>query len=237
MKYIMDLHCHSIASGHAYSTIQENAKIAAEKNLKFMGISDHAPGMPGGTHLYYFFNLKVLPKEIDGVRILKGVEANIVDYNGTLDIGKEVFENLDYAIASLHPPCINFGTVEENTRAIINAMKNPYVKIIGHPDDSRFPLNYEEIVKAAKEYGVLLEVNNSSLNAGSFRAGAWENVKIMLNLCKEYRVKVILGSDAHISYDVGNFTNCAKLLEEVDFPEELVVNYNEEDIMALLQKR
>jgi putative hydrolase len=233
MNNIIDLHCHTVASGHAYSSIQENAKIAKEKKLKFMGVSDHAPNMPGGAHLFYFYNLKVLPREIDGVRILKGMEANITDYEGSLDADEEVLSALDYIIASLHPPCIKFGTIEENTSAVINAMKNPYVKIIGHPDDSRFKLNYEEVVRAAKENNVLLEVNNSSLSSNSFRAGAWENVKIMLNLCKEHKVKVILGSDAHVSYSVGDFSNCIKVLEEVDFPEQLVFNSSIEDINLL----
>ena len=235
MKNIIDLHCHTIASGHAYSTMQENLKAAKEKNLKFMGISDHAPGMPGGAHLFYFHNLKVIPREIEGVRILKGMEVNIIDFQGKVDVDEETLSILDYVIASLHPPCIASGSVEENTNAIINAMKNPYVKVIGHPDDSRFELNYEAVVNAAKEYNVLLEVNNSSLSPNSYRAGASENVKTMLNLCKEKKVKIILGSDAHVSYSVGDFSNCIKVLEEVDFPEELVFNASLESIELLFK--
>ena len=233
MENIIDLHCHTIASGHAYSTMQENLKAAKEKKLKFMGISDHAPGMPGGPHLFYFHNLKVIPREIEGVRILKGMEVNIIDFQGKVDVDEDTLSTLDYVIASLHPPCIAFGSIEENTNATINAMKNPYVKVIGHPDDSRFELNYEAVVNAAKEYNVLLEVNNSSLSPNSYRAGAWENVKTMLNLCKEKKVKIILGSDAHVSYSVGDFSNCIKVLEEVDFPKELVFNASLESIEKL----
>ena len=82
-----------------------------------------------------------------------------------------------------------------------------------------------------KEKNVLLEVNNSSLNSDGYRAGALDNYKIMLNLCKKYKVKVILGSDAHISYAVGKFPNCEKLLKEINFPDELVINYNEAHII------
>lgn len=227
MKYSIDLHCHTTASGHAYSTMQELAREASDKKLKAIGISDHGPAMPGGAHLFHFFNLRVVPKEVYGVRVLKGVEANILDVKGSLDVPNECLEQLDYAIASLHPPCIKFGTIEENTNAVINAMKNPFVKIIGHPDDSRFPLDYEKVVKAAKENQVLLEVNNSSLNVNGYRAGAWENTRTMLTLCKEQNVKVILGSDAHISFHVGEFTNCLKVIEEVGFPEDLIENVNQ----------
>ena len=235
MKYPIDLHCHTVASGHAYSTLQELAREAANKNLKVLGISDHGPAMPGGAHLFHFYNLRVTPEEIYGVRILRGIEANILDENGSLDAPTECLEQLDYVIASLHPPCFNSGTAKENTKAVINAMKNPFVKIIGHPDDSRFPLDYEELVKAAKEHKVLLEINNSSLNVKSFREGALENTRTLLKICKEQNVKVILGSDAHISFHVGEFSNCLKVLEEVNFPEDLIANGSEDTTMLYLE--
>jgi putative hydrolase len=224
MPYIIDLHCHTISSGHAYSTLQENIAAAVDKKIKILGMSDHGPDMPGGPHPYHFYNLKVIPKEINGVRILKGIEANILDFDGNVDMPNEILQLLDYTIASLHEPCIKQGTIDENTRAVTKAMENPYIKIIGHPDDSRYPLDYETIVKSAKKCGVLLELNNSSLNPNSFRVGAWENMLLMLKLCKEFEVKIILGTDTHISYEVGEFSNCIKLLKEADFPENLVVN-------------
>lgn len=233
MKAIIDLHCHTVASGHAYSTVKENVEEAKAKGLKFLGISDHGPNMPGGAHPFHFYNLRVLKKEINGVRILKGVEANIIDFNGSLDVDADLLEQLDYAIASLHPPCIDSGTIEECTNALIKAMENPSVKVIGHPDDSRFPIDYEKLVKAAKLNGVLLEINNSSLKADGYREGASENVRTILNLCKKYEVKIILGSDSHIYYEIGEFGNCIRVLEDVDFPGNLVVNYNEEDIKLL----
>ncbi len=234
MKALIDLHCHSMFSGHAYSTIEEMIAQAKNKDLKVLGISDHAPSMPGASHIYYFFNLSVIPREIDGLILLKGVEANIMDYDGNIDMPTEALEKLDYAIASLHPPCIEPGTIKDNTNAIINAIKNPYVKVIGHPDDSRYPIDHEAVVKAAKEYNVALEINNSSLRPDSFRGGAYENIKIILSLCKEYKVKVILNSDAHFSYAIGEFPYCIDIMEEIDFPKELIINYSAEAINNLL---
>jgi putative hydrolase len=224
MKYKIDLHTHTLISGHAYSTIQENVKAAAEKGLILLGISEHAPKMPGSTNKIYFQNLKVIPREMYGIRLLFGVEVNILDFNGNVDLDDEVLRDLDYAIASLHPPCIGFGTVEENTNAIIGAMKLDKVKIIGHPDDSRYVLDYEAVVKAAKENNVLLEVNNSSLSPNSFRINAKDAYIKMLEYCEKYEVAVIIGSDAHISFDVGNQEYAVKLLEEVNFPEKLIAN-------------
>lgn len=234
MKALIDIHCHTTASGHAYSSMEEMITRAQHKGVKVLGISDHAPSMPGSCHLFHFYNLTVLPREIDGLILLKGVEANIIDYEGNIDMPVEALEKLDYAIASLHPPCIEPGSIDENTNAIINAMKNPYVKVIGHPDDSRYPIHSETVVKAAKEYNVAIEINNSSLNPTSFRIGANENIKTILNFCKEHKTKVIFGSDAHISYDIGEFYNCIKIAEEIDFPIELIINYSEKAINELI---
>lgn len=230
MNAIIDLHCHTIASGHAYSTLKENIDEAKAKGLKYVGVSDHAPNMPGSTHPFYFGNLGVIKEEINGVKVLKGIEANIMDFDGNIDIPEDIIGKLDYVIASFHPPCINPGNINENTKAILNVMENEEVKIIGHLDDSRYLVDYEKVVIKAKESNTLLEINNSSLKPNSFRLGAIDNAKILLNLCKKHEVKVILGSDAHIYYQVGNFENCIKIIEEVDFPGNLVVNFNEDYI-------
>lgn len=234
MITLIDLHCHTVSSGHAYSTVKENIEEAKAKGLKYLGISDHGPMMPGGPHIYHFYNLRVFKNEIDGVRVLKGAEVNILNSNGEIDLPEDVLGGLDYTIASLHPPCFPFASIEENTQALINAMKNPYVKIIGHPDDSRYPLNYEELVINAKKHKVALEVNNSSLKEDSYREGAKDNVKMLLEECKRHNAFIILGSDAHIYYEVGEFNNIISILEEVNFPKELILNYNEEALKEFL---
>jgi putative hydrolase len=224
LKYELDTHCHTIASGHAYSTLEEMVKSASKKGLKLIGITDHAPMMPGSTQIYYFHNIKVIPNEMYGVEVLKGVEANIINHNGEIDMDEQSLMHLDVVIASLHPPCIGFATKEENTQAVIGAIKHPRVNIIGHPDDSRYPLDYEAVVLAAKEHHVLLELNNSSLNPKIFRQNAPKNVKLLLELCVQYNHPIILGSDAHISFDVANFQEAQVILDAMNFPENLVIN-------------
>ena len=232
MKAIIDMHTHTVASGHAYSTLHENVQFAKKHGIKILGISDHGPDMPGGPQLYFFNNLKVVPKEIDGVRVLKGMEANIMDIEGNIDhLEPGALPGLDYLIASLHTVCIQPSTKEDNTLAILNAMEQEKVKIIGHPDDSRYPLDYEAIVKKAKEKNILLEVNNSSLSPNAFRQGARENIKTYLELCKEHGVRIIMGTDSHICFDIGVFKYAEELIEEINFPKELVINYWEDQII------
>lgn len=94
MKPLCDLHTHTVASGHAYSTLLENVHMAAMRGLKVYGHSDHARLMPGTTDEIYFTNFKVIPREIEGVRILHGIEANILDELGTIDVSQNCIINL-----------------------------------------------------------------------------------------------------------------------------------------------
>ena len=103
-------------------------------------------------------------------------------------------------------------------------MDNPYVNIIGHPDDSRYPVDYERLVRAAKEKHVLLELNNTSLNPSGPRQGTYENDVHMLNLCKELGVSISIGSDAHIKESICDFDRAYKVIEDTAFPDELIVN-------------
>lgn len=233
--YIIDLHTHTISSGHAYSTLEENVKGAIRNKIKVLGISDHAPDMPGAPHPFHFLNMKVVPDFVHDVRILKGVEANIVDFNGNIDLSHRIQERMDYIIASLHPPVLVPSEKARNTQAVLSAMENPFIKIIGHPDDGRYPLDYETIVLKAKETRTLLEINNASLNPEGSRENTEENAIEILLLCKKYKVPVILGSDAHISYDVGNFDRCIKLLEMTSFPLELVINHQWDKFISYIQ--
>lgn len=224
MNDILDLHTHTIASGHAYNTLYEMARSASEKGVGLLGVTDHAPRIPGACHPFHFINFKVVPRTLFGVRLLLGCELNIIDYSGNIDLEPRYQKGLDFAIASIHEPCYACGTIAENTAAYLGAMKNPLVQIIGHPDDGRFPTDYETLVCAAKEHHVLLEVNNSSFSPGCNRKNSRENAISMLEYCRKYQVPVVLDSDAHCEVDVGNHRFAHSLLEEIGFPEELVVN-------------
>ncbi|MBT9777033.1 PHP domain-containing protein [Clostridium sp. MCC353] len=226
MKPLFDLHTHTAASGHAFGTLKENIEEAAKKGLLAMGTSDHSKNMPGTCGPLFFGNYKVIRDEIFGVRIYTGMEVNIIDYDGRLDMSSGMLGKMDYVIASLHVPCIKSGTPRENTDALIGAMKNPYVKIIGHPDDDRYPLEYDRLTAAAREMDIVLEINNSSLRPNASRQNASRNLKIMLEYARKLGIRVIMGSDAHIWYDVGCLDYSEKLLQELDYPEELILNYN-----------
>lgn len=234
MKYLIDTHTHTIASGHAYNTIDEMTKRAAQTGLAAIAFTEHTPQMPGSCGLFYFSNLKVLRREKFGVRRFFGCEVNIMDYDGKLDLPKSVLAEMDIVIASFHIPCIKPGTKEQNTQALLKVLENPLTDIVGHPDDARYPVDMETVVIAAKENNKLLELNNTSLKPSGPRQGARENDICMLNLCKKYGVSIALGSDAHVEEDIGNFLYAEELLKEVDFPKELIANLDLDRFTALL---
>ena len=180
-----DLHLHTLASGHAYSTVKEMVLAAKEKGLKMIALTDHGPRMPGGPHLYHFTNLAALPRVMEGIEVLRGVEANILDANGTLDLPDSVLQDLDIVLAGLHRGTgFDGASSEEYTKAAIEALKHPRVHLIVHPGNPEFPIDLERLVLAAAGLGKALEINNSSLSIS--RPGSLPRCRQLARLAKRY---------------------------------------------------
>jgi len=237
MNIKIDTHTHTIASGHAYSTIPQMIEGATKKGLEMLAITEHGPAMPGSCHEFYFANGRVLPRDYNGITLLFGVELNILDRSGRVDLHPNTLLEMDIVIASLHIHVFEDDrTMESYTSAYVNAMRNPVIRIIGHPDDSRCMPDYETIVKVAKETDTLLEINNSSLDPNSFRIKSRENIITLLELCKKYKTKVTTGSDAHVDAHVGSFDHIYEVFQYCNFPEELVVTRDVAKIKPYLNR-
>lgn len=232
--YVLDLHTHTLVSGHAYGTIREMAQAAAEKGLQVLGITEHAPGIPGTVDPFYYTNLKAVPRELFGVTILNGCEINVLD-GGVLSLQDKYMKYMDYAIVGIHTQCYTDAGREKNTDNLIRCMEHPMVRFVSHPDDDHTPLNYERLVRAAKELHVALEVNENSLRKrpGS-RINIRENYKTMLRLCLEYDVPVFVSSDAHDPSKVARFDVARGMLAEAGYDENLVLNTDVEKLWAFL---
>ncbi len=170
------------------------------------------------------------------LELLLGCEANIINYEGKVDLAEWVLKEMDVVIASMHIPCVKPGSMEENTNAYIKAMQNPFINIIGHPDDGRYPADYERIVKAAKETHTLLEINNNSLRPSGPRKDTRANDAVILRLCMDHDVMVVFGSDAHVKEDIGNFGMIEDVVKEVHFPERLIANTDIERLTGYLNR-
>jgi len=235
MDIKVDLHTHTVASGHAYSTLSENALAASRKGIKLLGMTDHAPSMPGAPHLYHFGNMAILPEELYGVRILPGVEANITNYEGKLDIPIEYLSRMKIVLVGLHVICYPGGTSEQNTKAYIKAMENPYTDMMVHPGRPYFEMDLELIAHMSAQLNIPVEINNSSLSKE--KSGAWDNCRRFARYMAQYKGPVILGSDAHFWDRVGDFSHALELVHEVGVSEHQILNTSPERVLEYLATR
>lgn len=226
----VDIHTHTVASGHGTNDkIADMVKAAIGKNMQILGISDHGPATLGAGTVSYFRSLRMAARERNGLRMLYGVELNILN-GGCLDLTDDVLSGLDYSIASMHMPPRHKSCLEENTADYIKAMRNRYVTVIGHCDNTQFPVDYFRIVNAAAENNVIMEVNNASLKPNGYHhvpgINTIENYVRLLLLCKEASIPILISSDTHGSEGIGEAAIAEDLVSKVDYPASLIVNNN-----------
>lgn len=231
---VLDIHTHTLASGHAYGTIREMAQAAREKGLKLLGISEHGPGIPGTVDPIYFSCLNLVPRMLYGVEILHGCEINVLN-DGTLSLDQKYIDRLDYAIVGFHEQCYQNAGRKKNTENMISCMKNEKVYFVSHPDDDHTPLDYELLVQAAVRYHVALEVNNNTFRRISKRLNCLENYKTMLSLCMEYKAPIIVSSDAHDPSWAGEVSRAVDFIEKTGFDENLILNTDTEKFKAFIR--
>ena len=234
MKIVADLHTHTIASVHAYATALEMITEASDIGLYGFAITDHGESMHGCPHPYYFMNLHAIPKVMKGVRVLKGIEANIVDRKGTLDADESILSNLDICVASLHMPTfrdkVNINTC---TQAYLSLAENPYVNIIAHSGSPYFKYDYETVIKRFAQCGKLVEINNASIK---HKPEFYPNCVEIAKLCMKYGCRVTVDTDAHFITQLGRADEAIKMLESINFPEELIVNSSVENFENYLKE-
>lgn len=229
-----DLHTHTLASTHAYSTIRENCICAAENGLKCIAMTDHMVNMPDSPHIWHFENLKCLPRTINGVFVLKGCEANIIDKNGTLDLPEFTAKSMEWVVASMHKQTFDSTGADDNTAAYLAAAKNPIIDVIGHPTTDMFPFDHEKCLLAFKENDKLVEINESSIIN---KKGSRKNSIEILKLCKKYEIPVVIDTDAHFCENIGKAPQAFELVRQTDFPTELIYNADFEKIRAHVLKK
>lgn len=230
----VDVHTHTVISGHAFSTLLENIAYGKRVGLKGLVITEHGPATPGGAPAFIPHSQSGLPKMVEGLRIYNGAEINILDSAGTLDIPEKYRLYLDFALASMHIDSCTPSTVDENTAAMINALSDPCVDTIAHPENPSFQIDVEALVNAAKRLNKCLELNNHS---SCIRAEGMPTAYRMITLCKEKGVRLTLGSDAHLASMVGDFSSTAHILRDTGYPIALIVNRTLESFERYLDER
>lgn len=231
---MIDLHVHSIASGHAINTVNELICYAEEKGLTHLGITDHGPSMKGSPHQGYFWISDKIPREVRGIKIYLGIEANILDTKGTLDLEYDLLAKQRLVLAGLHHQTPYSGvTIEDNTNAIVGAINSGYCQIITHPYRKDFPVDIERITYAALKQNVLLELNNQVF--GDVDDELLDNYTQMIRLVKEKKSYIILGSDSHTNFTLGNFENVMRYSDRLGLIPEIIINNYQYIVESLLE--
>ena len=230
----VDLHTHSLRSGHALNTVDELARKAREKKMHLLGIVEHGPSMEGAPHEGYFWISDKLDK-LYGVEILLGVEANIIGKDGAIDLDSHFLAKQKVVIAGIHTKTPYNTSLEDHTLSLINAMKNPFVKIISHPFRKDFKVNVEKIVKAACTTNTLLELNNQVFEEEASNQYFLESYRKMISLCKKYGHPLIIGSDAHLAKGIGKDRGIIAVKNKIGLTDDMVINNREDELKLFLR--
>ena len=73
MTLEVDTHTHTILSGHAWSTLRENCCAARGRGMKGLCLTEHAPGIEGGAPSFIPHSQRMLPQEVEGIRVYQGI--------------------------------------------------------------------------------------------------------------------------------------------------------------------
>ncbi len=233
--YPVDLHMHTVASTHAYSTLHDYIAMAKQKGIKLFAITDHGPDMADAPHYWHFMNMRIWPRVVDGVGILRGIEANIKNTQGDIDCTGPMLEALDLIIAGFHEPVFPPSDKASHTKAMIAAMAAGEVHIISHPGNPKFPVDIPAIAEAAARYNVALEINNSSFLHS--RKGSEANCTAIAAAVKQAGGWIALGSDSHTAFTLGDFEQSLKIIDAVGFPEDRILNLSPRRLLSFLESR
>lgn len=231
---VADFHTHTAASAHAYSSLDENLRAAERQNLLALAMTDHGIGIPDAPHIWHFRNQKCLPKQVYGIRLLHGVEANVLNDRGQIDVPADTLNMMDIVVASMHNETMFAGDTEYVTAAWTAVAENPLVDIIGHCGSARFVFDYQKVIPLFGKNGKVVEINE---NTFACRSSSLPNCRTVLRLCKQHGVRICVNSDAHFHTQVGNMPLSLQMLREEEFPVSLVVNADRENLSAFFQEK
>ena len=240
MKLTADYHTHTVFS-HGKGTILENANMAKERGLKCIAITDH-----GFSHPAFSMKRKKIPlmrelckeaEQITGVKILLGIESNILGISGKTDLKEKDYENLDIFLAGIHKFIIYDGInewfqlygdnmltrvlkqkptpnlIKRNTKIYINSIiKNP-IDILVHPNYCFFA-DPVEVAKCCRDYGTLFEIDARKVHLSDEE---WDKVN-------QTGVNFVIDSDAHEPLKIGVINEAIKMIERVGISKDRIKN-------------
>lgn len=250
MDITADYHSHTRYS-HGKGTIADNARVASQMGLDFLAITDHAARHPFvGVKRKKYDKIRAdidnVQKNYPDLKILFGMEANILDESGTIDVTPDDADRLDILIAGYHFTALPYkakdffnitcsalaryclkptkAQIERQTRMYVNAIKKNKIDVITHPG-FRLDIDYPQLGKACADYGTYIEL--SSRHRTPDGQGLEE---LLLTDCK-----FVLNSDAHKPENIGECTFAKELIEKYNVPEQRIANIDHKTLILRSQ--
>lgn len=254
MKYYGDYHIHTRFSD-CRNTVEGVVKTAIERGLKEVAITDH-----GYANKYKLLSLS--PEAFDRektevektrikypkIKILHGIEADIIDFNGTVDMTPEQMDKLDIFLCGFHRFVNSTGKedyknfvfyngfvakvskptpeiIEKNTQAFVSAIKNYPIDVLTHVGHLA-AVDVGNVAKTAAEYNTFMELNVKHINLIE------ENIDALLASGCTF----IVDSDSHSYATIGEFGEIDKLITKYSIPVERIANYGKRPLFTRLEE-
>jgi putative hydrolase len=229
----VDLHVHSLASSCGLHTILELLCHGKTIGLKAMAITDHGLGVGNGRLTSVFFERFKCPYE--DLILYKGMELNVLDDKGNVDIIWQYVPFIDILLLGVHPNLPPHGSRDQYTSMLCAAIeKNQFVDIISHPNDPAYPLDYLRIATVAHKHGMALELNNSKV---LYRRSSVEDALELIAACKQAGCPMAVNSDTHALHELGGDEAVSPLLKKARFPMESIINGDFDAASAFIEGR
>ncbi|MCK8061036.1 MULTISPECIES: PHP domain-containing protein [unclassified Fusibacter] len=242
MKINGDYHTHTLFS-HGVGRIEENVLAAIEKGFEVIAIAEHSYGhLTFGVKRDKLYQIKEeideLNQKYPQIQIKFGLEANILNVEGDIDVDEELLRSLDFVMAGYHfgsvpkkvfrdtwhhvsnllskwIPGLRKACTKRNTVAMVNAMKRYPLFAVTHPG-AKGPIDIDRVAQTAFEEGILLEINahHGHLSVEEIRRAKAKHARFIIN------------SDAHDPRHVGRVDKGIARAVEAGLTEDDVFNVN-----------
>jgi putative hydrolase len=205
---------------------------ARDRGLKGLAITDHGSFVGGSANSVFF---ERLTQPVPGIRLYKGVEANVMDRNGRIDVNSRYLKWTDIVLLGYHHFPEEGLDPREYSDIMIGTLEcNPCVDVVTHPNMPDFPMEYRSLAREARRLGVAVELNNSKLALG--RASE-DTTRRLVEICAEEEALVVVNSDAHTVEEPGETRAIRTIMEEIDVPLNLVINRTLESTESWIRQR
>lgn len=237
----IDLHIHTIHSGHAYGTVYDMLKEAKSHKMDMVAITDHGPSLLGSASKIHFSMGPRFPKSYDRMDVLFGCEANVINEKGEIDLNEKTIRKLDILLVGLHDntPYKDLGE-GKNTKAMMNCFKKYPILVFVHPTTISYEYNINEVVQAACDNNILVELNLCALQRTKIKhekEKGLESMKEMVEIVRKNNKKLIVNSDAHFFNELGDYSLLKEYWNELELTNEIIINNYPDELKLFIESK